>query len=351
MSFLMLPIYYGISWIMLAWHTLFEKIGLTGSWLGTNWDWVLAIIFLVITVRILIFPLFVKQIRSQRAMQALQPQMKALQEKHKGDKETLQKEMVELYRREKANPLMGCLPLLIQMPIFLGVFHIIKRLGTGTSNKLLYGWTAAQYDNGAGAKLFGVSIGATFRSGGVAAAVLCGILGVVMIATTYMTSRQMILKTGWSEDPQQKMMQRLMLYGIPATLVISAVAFPLGLIIYWTVSNLFSLGQQMWVLKKYPPPKMAGAKAEPKPVDPELAKALAPKVGAKPTTSPAAKAASAKPAAQPAKPAAQQAKANSQAKSTAAQPAGQPAKAAAAAKSGGAKSGGGKRKSVKKNVG
>jgi YidC/Oxa1 family membrane protein insertase len=95
----------------------------------------------------------------------------------------------------------------------------------------------------------------------------------------------MILKTGWAEDPTQKMMQKLMLYGIPATLVISAVAFPLGLIIYWTTSNLFSLGQQMWVLKKYPPPKMAGAKAEPKaPVDPELAKALAPKVGAKPNT-------------------------------------------------------------------
>jgi membrane protein insertase Oxa1/YidC/SpoIIIJ len=135
---------------------------------------------------------------------------------------------------------------------------------------------------GPATKLFGVSIGATFSAGGWAA-VLCGILGVVMIATTYMTSRQMILKTGWAEDPTQKMMQKLMLYGIPATLIISAVAFPLGLIIYWTTSNLFSLGQQMWVLKKYPPPKMAGAKAEPKaPLDPEVAKALAPKVGAKP---------------------------------------------------------------------
>jgi YidC/Oxa1 family membrane protein insertase len=327
MSFLMGPIYYGISWIMLAWHGLFAKIGMTGSWLGTNWDWVLSIIFLVLTVRAIIFPLFVKQIRSQRAMQALQPQMKALQEKHKGDKETLQKEMVELYRREKANPLMGCLPLLIQMPIFLGVFHIIKRLGTGTSNKELYGWTVGQFDSGAAAKLFGVSIGATFRTGGTAA-VLCGILGVVMIVTTYMTSRQMILKTGWSEDPQQKMMQRLMLYGIPATLIVSAVAFPLGLIIYWTTSNLFSLGQQMWVLNKYPPPKMAGAKAEPKPVDPEVAKALAPKVGAKPATQPSS-AGAAKPA--PAK-------------------ATTPAKASTP-KSGGGKANSAKRKSVKKNVG
>jgi YidC/Oxa1 family membrane protein insertase len=299
------PIYWGISWIMLAWHSLFDKIGIDGTWLSTNWDWVLAIIFLVITVRVLIFPLFVKQIRSQRAMQALQPQMKALQEKHKGDKETLQREMMELYRREKANPLMGCLPLLLQMPIFLGVFHIIKRLGDGKersdASMQLYGWTVPQFESGEQAKLFGVSIGATFGAGGWAA-VLCAILGIVMIATTYLTSRQMILKTGWAEDPTQKMMQKLMLYGIPATLIISAVAFPLGLIIYWTTSNLFSLGQQMWVLKKYPPPKMAGAKAEPKaPIDPELAKALAPKVGAKPSI-PAAKPAGAKPNANANKP-------------------------------------------------
>lgn len=287
MGFLMGPIYYGISWVLLAWHSLWDTIGISGTWLGTNWDWILAIVFLVLTVRVLLFPLFVKQIRSQRAMQALQPQLKALQEKHKGDRETLQKEMMELYRKEKANPLMGCLPLLLQMPIFLGVFHIIKRLGTGTVDKFLYGWTDIQFDSGAAAKLFGVSIGATFTGHGTSAMVLCGVLGIVMIATTYLTSRQMILKTGWSEDPQQKMMQRLMLYGIPLTLIVSAVAFPLGLIIYWTTSNLFSLGQQMWVLKKYPPPKAAGAKTEPKaPADPELAKALAPKVGAKPANNP-----------------------------------------------------------------
>ncbi len=287
MDWLMGPIYTGISWILRAWHSLWDKIGLDGLWLGTTWDWILAIVFLVLTVRVIIFPLFVKQIRSQRAMQALQPQLKALQEKHKGDRETLQREMMELYRREKANPLMGCLPLLLQMPIFFGVFHIVKRmtpanLGLADADKMLYGWPVNQFNSAADAKLFGVSIGATFTGYGTGAMILCGVLGVVMIATTYMTSRQMILKTGWSEDPQQRMLQKIMLYGIPATLIVSAVAFPLGLIIYWTTSNLFSLGQQMWVLKKYPPPKVAGAKAEPKPVDPELAKALAPKVGAKP---------------------------------------------------------------------
>ncbi|WP_246002366.1 membrane protein insertase YidC [Allorhizocola rhizosphaerae] len=281
---LMEPIYWGLSWIMLMWHKLWDAIGLSGEWLGTNWDWILALVFLVITVRIIIFPLFVKQIRSQRAMQALQPQLKALQEKHKGDRETLQKEMMNLYRENKANPLMGCLPLILQMPVFLGVFHIIRRLdGTKVISGNKYGgWTLENYFDASAAKLFGVKISAAFSMGG-SAAVLCGILGVVMIVTTYLTSRQMILKTGWSEEPTQRMMQKLMLYGIPATLIVSAVAFPLGLIIYWTTSNLFSLGQQMWVLRKYPPPKIGGAPEPKAPVDPEVAKALAPKVGAKPT--------------------------------------------------------------------
>jgi YidC/Oxa1 family membrane protein insertase len=78
-----------------------------------------------------------------------------------------------------------------------------------------------------------------------------------MIVTTYMTSRQMILKTGWAEDPTQKMVQRLMLYGIPVSLLISGFAFPIGVVLYWTTTNLFSLGQQFWVLHKYPPPPMA----------------------------------------------------------------------------------------------
>jgi len=104
------PLYWGISWILLQWHALWNFAFQGGQFLVTNWDWVLAIVFLVLTIRTALFPVFVKQIKSQRAMQALAPQIKSLQEKHKGDRETLQKEMMELYRREKANPLMGCLP-------------------------------------------------------------------------------------------------------------------------------------------------------------------------------------------------------------------------------------------------
>lgn len=280
-------IYWAVSQVMLGWHWVWDLLGL-GQWLSTNWDWVLSIVFLVLTVRAVLFPLFVKQIRSQRAMQALQPKLKALQEKHKGDRETLQKEMMELYRTEKANPLMGCLPLLLQSPIFIGAFHVIRRLDGRKTDPTLYGWSADLFNSATHAKLFGVSIGATLSAGGLAT-VLCVIFGVIMIATTYMTSRQMILKTGWNEDPQQRMIQKVMLYGIPLTMIVSVSAFPLGLILYWTTTNLFSMGQQFWVLKKYPPMvngKPVEPKAKPKKGEEDLIaaqrKAMAPKVGAKP---------------------------------------------------------------------
>jgi YidC/Oxa1 family membrane protein insertase len=309
---LMALIYSAISAILLFWHRVWHQLFGDRSWLGTNWSWVLGIIFLVITVRAILFPIFVKQIKSQRAMQALQPKVKALQEKHKGDRETMQKELMELYRSEKANPLMGCLPMFLQIPVFLGLFHVLRHLKPTMPEKLktLYGWTVGQFDSASHAKLFGAPIAASFKSksselalldaNGTTVKIVAAILIATMIISTFLTSRQMILKTGWAEDPQQKMVQRLMLYGVPFSLLISGSLFPIGVVIYWTTQNIFSLGQQMWVLRKYPPPNAKGTaakqtgKAAGKPdaksdgkkngdaakaVQP---KALAPKVGAKP---------------------------------------------------------------------
>jgi YidC/Oxa1 family membrane protein insertase len=313
------PLYWAISWILLQWHTVWNFAFGNSSFLGTNWAWVLAIVFLVLTIRGVLFPVFVKQIKSQRAMQAIAPQIKELQAKHKGDRETLQKEMMELYRKEKANPLMGCLPMLVQIPVFLSLFHVLRHLRPALPQSYwtLYGWTKDQFVSASHAKLFGAPIAASFRSSptdlsamhanGTTVKIVASVLIAIMIATTFLTSRQMIRKTGWAEDPQQKMIQRLMLYGIPVSLLISGVAFPIGVVIYWTTTNLFTLGQQFWVLRKYPPPAnvgkaagagaaksvsgprgakptaKAGAKAPAgRPEPSAAAKALAPKVGAKP---------------------------------------------------------------------
>jgi YidC/Oxa1 family membrane protein insertase len=273
-------LYTAISWIMLRWHDVWSFLG-DREVLGTNWDWILAIVFLVITVRLILFPLFVKQIKSQRAMQALQPEMKKLQDKHKGDRETLQKEMMELYRREKANPLMGCLPLLLQVPVFISLFWILRRLdpsrpaqveageiGLEESKITLYGWTLEKFEDASLATLFKAPIASQFfdnEFGRFAALdtnittvrIVTGVLVVIMMVTTHLTAKQMILKTGWATDPTQLMMQRLMVYGLPFFLLFSGAFFPMGVIIYWVVQNVFSLGQQQWVLRKYPPPPTA----------------------------------------------------------------------------------------------
>jgi YidC/Oxa1 family membrane protein insertase len=364
------PLYWLISKILLLWHGLFAAIGMTGMFLRTNWDWVLAIVFMVITIRALLFPVFVKQIKSQRAMQALAPQLTALKEKYKGDREGLQKATMELYKQENANPLMGCLPMVIQIPVMWSLFHVLRHLKITTTDentKTLYGWTVGQFNDAVHAKFLGAPITASFRSSASSLTelgssqmnvrIVAAILVITMIVSTYLTSRQMILKTGWSEDPSQKMVQRLMLYGIPLTLLISGFSFPIGVVLYWTTTNLFSLGQQFWVLRKYPPPakvatagtvppiggaprtpatakavtggKTSGSKAATargtdtkpattrfgrKPATPppapvrEVNKALAPKPGAKPKRG----GAPAKPAAaQPAQPAADQADATS----------------------------------------
>jgi YidC/Oxa1 family membrane protein insertase len=273
-------LYTAISWILLRWHDVWSFLG-EREFLNTNWDWILAIIFLVITVRIILFPLFVKQIKSQRAMQALQPQMKELQTKHKGDKETLQKEMMELYRREKANPLMGCLPLFLQIPVFISLFWILRRLNPSRpaaveagelseadSKITLYGWTLDQFEGASLAQLFSAPIASRFFDDDFArfdelganitsTRIVTGVLVVLMMITTYLTAKQMILKTGWATDPTQLMMQRLMVYGLPFMLLFSGAFFPLGVVLYWVVQNLFSLAQQQWVLRKYPPPPAA----------------------------------------------------------------------------------------------
>ena len=270
-------IYWAISWILLRWHSAWTAVGVsTDAVLGTNWAWILAIVFLVITVRVILFPVFVKQIKSQRAMQALQPKVRELQEKHKGDRETLQRELMELYRKEKANPLMGCLPIFLQVPVFYGLFHVLRRLDpVQTKNTTLYGWEQAEWDSAVVAKLFSAPIWGSFGSTSAELAaqgasattvkIVAGVLVLIMITTTYLTSRQMILKTGWAEDPQQRMIQRLMLYGIPASLLISGAIFPIGVVIYWVTNNLVTLAQQQWVLRKYPPPATTGAGRLPKP--------------------------------------------------------------------------------------
>lgn len=289
------PLYFAVSWVLLKWHALWAMP--FGDTSGVTWA--LSIAFLVMTVRLILFPLFVKQIHSQRAMQELQPKLKALKDKHKGDKEALQRETMAMYKEHGANPVAGCLPIVLQGPVFLALFHVLRRLNPHPgATKTLYGWTSDQFVSASHAKLFGAPIAAHFNMSAadltklspdastITVKLVTGALIAIMVATTYITQRQMISRqasSGQLVDKQQQMVQRLMLYGVPVSLLVSGSLFPLGVVIYWCTTNIWSMGQQFYVLRKMPHPGAKPERAEDPEVAAAAARAMAPRPGARPS--------------------------------------------------------------------
>ena len=222
--------------------------------------WALSIVLLTVTVRLILFPLFVKQIKSQRRMQQLAPKIKELQKLHKGDRETTNVEMMKLYKDNNANPISGCLPLILQLPVFFALFSVIREFKPGAEPR--YGLSAQLLEEGGKAKVFGAPISSAFNSPADLLAQLDGsqstvrvvaaIMVVLMGATTFYTQRQMIARSG-TTDPQQVMVQKLLLYVLPLSFAVSGAFFPIGVLLYWLTTNVWSMGQQAYVIKRMPP--------------------------------------------------------------------------------------------------
>src|ERR1700712_1223313 len=159
-------LYTSISWVLLRWYQLFTLLGMNKQ---SGLTWTLSIIMLVVTARLLLFRFFVKQVHYQRRMQEMQPKIKKLQEKHKGDKATLQREMMAMQQAEGFNPISGCLPMFLQIPVFIALFHVLKHmensyhLTPGARGLSLYGFTERQTIDASHAKLFGAPLAATLR--------------------------------------------------------------------------------------------------------------------------------------------------------------------------------------------
>ena len=151
------PLYIAVSWVLLQWHRLFEWMGLDPD---SGLTWALSIVLLVVTIRILLFRFFIKQVHSQRKMQEVQPKIAALREKYKNDRQTLSQEMMKLQKEEGFNPLGGCLPILLQAPVFLALFHVLRLIGTDRAGALSaeYGWSVEQVVSAGRATLFGAPI-------------------------------------------------------------------------------------------------------------------------------------------------------------------------------------------------
>ena len=231
----------------------------------------LSIVFLVVTIRLLLFPLFVKQVKSQRAMQELQPEMAKLRKQYGSDRQGLSQAMMALQKERGVNPLAGCLPILPQIPVFLSLFHVLRRLAPGAEG--LYGWSDELTDEAARAKLFGAPISASFNMTGAKEAaileiadyttirIVAFVLIVIMCFTTFFTQKQIMSRSGPVEG-QAATVQKLLLYGMPLSLFVSGFFFPIGVLLYWFTNNLWTLGQQFFILRKLPPPGSDAAQGQ-----------------------------------------------------------------------------------------
>ncbi len=251
-SFIMTPLYFVISAVLLFWHRVWG--GLFGEASGIAW--VLSIVGLTVVIRALLIPLFVKQIKSSRNMQLLQPRVKELQKKFGHDRERLAKETMELYRETKTNPFSSCLPLIVQMPIFLALFRLIDQAAKDPEE--VRGLMTVTLNEQFGDAVFlGAKISDTFTSTDSAGVrVLAGVLVLAMTATTFLTQRQLMSKNMPADalTGPYAQQQKLLLYVLPVVFAVGGIAFPIGVLFYWTTSNLWTMCQQFYVIRSNPAP-------------------------------------------------------------------------------------------------
>ncbi len=305
-------LYIAVSWVLLRWHDLFTLLGFSQS---SGFGWALSVVFLVITARVLLFRLFVKQVHYTRNMQKMQPKIQKLREKHKNDRAELNRQMMALQQEEGFNPLSGCLPMFLQIPVFIGLYHVLRhisnaaKVGThGAKSSICgayengihhighkatdlisaYTFSPAETCHAASAKIFDAPLAASFRDPGTLVRQLGGdpsstrivliILLIISAAATFST--QLLVRANATTAPEgtAATVQRLMLYVIPIGVLASGLLFnfPLGVLLYWFTNNTWTLGQQAYIVRFHPPTD------EPeKPVG-QLGRTLAPKVGQKP---------------------------------------------------------------------
>ena len=273
MDTLLWPLKVAVAWVMVTIHKALILVGFPD---GPGIAWVLSIIGLTIVVRLLIMPLFVKQIRASRGMQLLQPEMQALQAKYKGKKDPesrqrMNEEMMALYRKHGTNPMASCLPILVQMPIFFALFRVLASLGavaTGGYGRPSIGPLTMELAKQVQASsVFGASLSSSFLHSGdnTQVKIVTVAMIVIMSVTQWYTMAQLSMKNMSAEslnsDNPMIRSQRMMMYVKPVIFAVSGVNFQIGVLVYWVVSNLWTMGQQFFTIRNMPAP---GSEAEKK---------------------------------------------------------------------------------------
>lgn len=252
-----------VSWVIVQFHKVY------GALFGddTGWAWGLSIVSLVILIRICLIPLFVKQIKATRAMQTLQPEMKKIQERYKNDKQRQSEEMMKLYKETGTNPLSSCLPILAQSPFFFALYHVLNSIA---NNDTIGSINQDLLDSAQKAHIFGAPLAAKFTdsSADVAALdaslvtvrIVTAVMIILMSASQFYTQRQLMTKNVDTTVKTPFMQQQKMLmYIFPVMFAVFGINFPVGVLVYWLTTNVWTMGQQMYVIHNNPTP---GSKAQ-----------------------------------------------------------------------------------------
>ena len=336
------PLYTAVAWVMAEIHAGLSLILPSTS----GQAWFLTIVLLVVFMRLLLVPLFVKQMHSMRKMAALTPQLQELRKKYKGDKQTLNEETMRLYRENGVNPLGGCLPLVAQLPVFFALFNVLRGIADWKSGPTPYGLSESVVKSAQNANILGAHISdkVLFTPPGMHVpleakiVILCFVT--ISVVTTFLTVRQSTkrgMTPQMTPDNPMAASQKYMAYIVPF-FALSGLYWAFGLVLYWVTTNVWTLGQQWVLFKRYPAPVPGAAPAgggtaapavvRPAPAKPAAASRLtsAKSVAPKPSAS-AKPAGTAKPGAStgsaPTKPSAAKPSASAAAKGGAAAAAGQ----------------------------
>ena len=259
---IMFPFKWLVSAIMVGFHDGLSAIGMPAA---NGWTWTLSIIGLVLVIRAALIPVFVKQIKAQRGMQLLQPDLKKMQDKYKGktdqlSRQAMAQEQMALYKKHGTNPFSACLPMLIQMPFFFALFQVLSGISTAKAGGQGIGAMSVeqvkQFDQ---SSIFGAPLSASLLHGSTAGGeVAVWILSIVMIlamtASQFITQKQIMAKNMSEEAMASPFMrqQKMMLYILPIVFGVGGINFPIGVLIYWTTTNLWTMVQQLVVSRRAP---------------------------------------------------------------------------------------------------
>ena len=262
-SGVMMPLYYGVTAILLAWHGLLDQFLPQDS----GWTWVLAIVGVTVTIRVLLIPLSVQNIKSRRAMQALQPRIKELQEQYGHDRERLTQEQMKLWKESGTNPFASCLPLLLQMPILFALFRVIELAASFGADGGARGFLSpADAESLKEAVFAGSRVGDTLMTfepvtfaESPSTQILAVLFIVIMSATQFYTQWQIMRSVPPdAADGPYEQQQRVLLYALPVVFAGGGLAFPLGVLVHWVTWNVWTMAEQSLAIRHDPGPPASG---------------------------------------------------------------------------------------------